>query len=834
VTRSGPTDAALVVSLVSGDTSEATVPASVTIPAGQASASFSVAAVDDSLVDGTQQVTFTASAGGFVSGACQVSVTDNDVAVVLALTLSVQSSSFSEAAGASAAVGTVARSGPTDAVLVVSLVSGDTSEATVPASVTIPAGQASADFAVAAVDDSLVDGTQQVTFTASAGGFVAGSGQVTVTDNDITPPGDDYADPGQWSQAGEVPIDPGSGEGQVGGQIEEPSDGDLLKFVAAQDGVARIVVSPSAGNISPMVTVYDAAGNPVACNDRDPGAGFRAWVDLQAGETCYVEVQGGGGSGAYQVAIDTTPTASFRLGKFAGLPVTGYFSGSGGGIVTVSYAGAGMAEIFTAAGGGGIEAISVLGATTGSSLAIKTQSGAGHVTLGDVFVDGAIKGITAATADLAGRLEIDGSLGKLTLSDVSNSEIHIGPRSAGDARTETGIILGRVKDLRIVSDTPIKSIRAVEWLDTDSIEDIIQAPSVGAVTITGRKASAKSGQTALAGDLAAGMILSDATRKQTLGATKVAGSILKGNWRVAGNVGAISAKATSSAWSLYAAGSLNRLDSLGDLAGAVSATRIGAVGAKATLTASISAGATDAKGASLGVLKAGMVHNASVVSAGGVGKVLASCWEGGSISAGWIGSIKTAANARLGGDGGFNGDIALSGLWTPAGKAVLGSAMVAGDLGGQWNVAGSLGSLKVLGKADHARVQAAGAIGSIALGASDGSDFLAGVGGDKRHAEGPADFASAARIGAFRVTGLKMPSGTPLPRFVKDTNISAATIGTVALVNAESTGNGIYVRWSATGGEIKSVVHKDTQYPENNWSYPPEGLFTGPDILHFL
>ena len=52
---------ALVVNLSSSDTTEATVPATVTIAAGQASATFTVAAVDDALRDGFQNVTITAS-----------------------------------------------------------------------------------------------------------------------------------------------------------------------------------------------------------------------------------------------------------------------------------------------------------------------------------------------------------------------------------------------------------------------------------------------------------------------------------------------------------------------------------------------------------------------------------------------------------------------------------------------------------------------------------------------------------------------------------------------------------------------------------------------------
>ncbi|BDA67068.1 hypothetical protein CAL7716_012340 [Calothrix sp. PCC 7716] len=103
------------------------------------------------------------------------------------LTLSITPNSFSEAAGASAATGTVTRAGSTTSPLTVTLLSSDTTEANVPTTVTILAGQTSANFAVDAVDDAIVDGSQNVTITASASGFSDGAASVTVTDNETAP-----------------------------------------------------------------------------------------------------------------------------------------------------------------------------------------------------------------------------------------------------------------------------------------------------------------------------------------------------------------------------------------------------------------------------------------------------------------------------------------------------------------------------------------------------------------------------------------------------------------------------------------------------------------------
>jgi fibronectin type 3 domain-containing protein len=183
VTRTGDTSQPVTVSLTSSDTTEATVPATVTIPAGSASATFAVAAVDDAVIDGTQTVTLAASAAGYNGGSAPASVTDDDIPPFL--TVAVSPATFGEGAGASAATGTVTRSGPLTGALTVTLTSSDTTEATIPATVTIPAGQASATFAVAAVNDQAIDGTQSVTVRGAAAGFTDGTAAVSVTDNDV-------------------------------------------------------------------------------------------------------------------------------------------------------------------------------------------------------------------------------------------------------------------------------------------------------------------------------------------------------------------------------------------------------------------------------------------------------------------------------------------------------------------------------------------------------------------------------------------------------------------------------------------------------------------------
>ncbi|MCA9081919.1 MAG: hypothetical protein KDA58_15265, partial [Planctomycetaceae bacterium] len=182
VTRNTPAVGDLVVTLSSDDTGEATVPATVTILNGQTSAEFTITGVDDAIADGTQTVNISASAGGFTGGSDSVDVTDDDV-VMRTLTVTILNDAIGENGGTSQV--TVTRDEPdVTAPLDVMLLSSDSGEAMVPAMVQIPANQTSVTFTVTGVDDSIVDGPQVITITASAAGFTDGSDTVEVIDND--------------------------------------------------------------------------------------------------------------------------------------------------------------------------------------------------------------------------------------------------------------------------------------------------------------------------------------------------------------------------------------------------------------------------------------------------------------------------------------------------------------------------------------------------------------------------------------------------------------------------------------------------------------------------
>ena len=157
------------------------------------------------------------------------------------LTVTVDRASMSENGGT--AVGTVTRNLTTTGALVVSLSSSDTTEATVPATVTIPDGQSSVTFAITAVDDLDPDGPQVVTITATAVDYFNVPGAIRVDDDDFPKI---------------VSITPANGATGVGvsSNIVVKFDQGIRKgngsiyIVSSDDGKAAITIGVNSSNVT--------------------------------------------------------------------------------------------------------------------------------------------------------------------------------------------------------------------------------------------------------------------------------------------------------------------------------------------------------------------------------------------------------------------------------------------------------------------------------------------------------------------------------------------------------------------------------------------------------
>ncbi|MGB2823503.1 MAG: hypothetical protein WBF17_21165, partial [Phycisphaerae bacterium] len=180
VTISQAPDDDVVVSLRSSDTTEATVPATVTVRAGQTSAVFDLTVVDDAELDGTQTAAITAHVENWTDGTDAIDVQDNDGNISVELPAKVW-----EGQGTLAGAGTVILDVPLSSDLEVSLRSDDPDELGVPAVVTVPAGHTSAAFDLYVRDDGEFDGSQSVNVSATATGLTGGSAAMEVGDDDV-------------------------------------------------------------------------------------------------------------------------------------------------------------------------------------------------------------------------------------------------------------------------------------------------------------------------------------------------------------------------------------------------------------------------------------------------------------------------------------------------------------------------------------------------------------------------------------------------------------------------------------------------------------------------
>ena len=181
VSRAGSdTSTAITVTLAAVDSTVASIPASVTIPSGQRYVEFPIGAIDNNLVDGDRQITITASADGFVSSSRSLEIQDDDVR---GLSLSLGQSDLEEGSSIEA---TVSRN-DSDVTLPLSVqvTSATANLLSLPQTLAIAAGQTSATFTIAALDDAIDRPDTVVDIIVAATGYTDGVSSLEVIDNDL-------------------------------------------------------------------------------------------------------------------------------------------------------------------------------------------------------------------------------------------------------------------------------------------------------------------------------------------------------------------------------------------------------------------------------------------------------------------------------------------------------------------------------------------------------------------------------------------------------------------------------------------------------------------------
>jgi cyclophilin family peptidyl-prolyl cis-trans isomerase len=158
-----------------------TLPATVTIPAGSPSTTFSVRPLDDELASGNKSVSINAAASEYTSGTLVMTVVDNESP---RLSLSPIQRALTEGS-TDTAIFTVSRNTADLSTPLSVTVSSSSSRISFPLTVVIPSGATESSFSVAALDDSLVSLSNSVTIQTSTDGFFGAQSTVTITENDL-------------------------------------------------------------------------------------------------------------------------------------------------------------------------------------------------------------------------------------------------------------------------------------------------------------------------------------------------------------------------------------------------------------------------------------------------------------------------------------------------------------------------------------------------------------------------------------------------------------------------------------------------------------------------
>ncbi|MES2597952.1 MAG: S8 family serine peptidase [Verrucomicrobiota bacterium] len=169
----------ITINLSSSDVTELVVPVTVTIPKDQTQAFFTLTMPEDTLLDGPQSVTVTATVTGWPAANASTQVLDNESRQLSVSLISPTLESVGTVPG-----GVVIVPGTLVTPLTVTLVSSDTTELQVPVSVVMAAGTNSKAFDLTMVDDAQVDGDQTVNVSVSAAGFSTGNAGMTVADDE--------------------------------------------------------------------------------------------------------------------------------------------------------------------------------------------------------------------------------------------------------------------------------------------------------------------------------------------------------------------------------------------------------------------------------------------------------------------------------------------------------------------------------------------------------------------------------------------------------------------------------------------------------------------------
>jgi cyclophilin family peptidyl-prolyl cis-trans isomerase len=157
-------------------------------------------------------------------------------------------------------------------------------------------------------------------------------------------------------------------------------------------------------------------------------------------------------------------------------------------VVSVQLRGPGFASV--RAEGGGYD-LSASGTTLASTLSATIASREVRVAFRDIGISSPISTVALDNADVSDLAAFSGGARRIQLGNLTGPGALLVGALLPDNTARVAISLGRVSDYAFESAMPVASLQAVEWLDTDGREEVLNFTTLGKLSITGARGVAR-------------------------------------------------------------------------------------------------------------------------------------------------------------------------------------------------------------------------------------------------------------------------------------------------------------------------------------------------------
>ena len=336
------------------------------------------------------------------------------------------------------------------------------------------------------------------------------------------------------------------------------------------------------------------------------------------------------------VEVAGVPARTLNVTLGAGQPRTLIYKQSDGSIGNIHLGGPGSAVVqltgdairVNRSGGWHVtgQNVQVMGINATGTTASSTLTARGHghlptITLGSVITNGAFRSVIMTRTLLQGNLTAPGGIGYIKIEGATGGTIDSGAAIHGH---KLYVRVGTWIDESLISAAPISTINAIDWANSDTASESVQAPYIGRVRSTG--------------SFTPGLQLSGvgAPHGRSVGVLNIKGYI-GGTWNFPGSPSALSVGGISSDFNGTFTTPLRSLNVRGNFGGSLTAPSIGTINVRGSMfranlkfTSPYSAKLRD-----LGRLAVrGDISGTSILSAGSIGTISAATLSQTSIYAG--------------------------------------------------------------------------------------------------------------------------------------------------------------------------------------------------------